>query len=289
MWHVSDHPRQQPRRLGQWSDRRPAQRARDISVQWLSRHRHHPVSRMGVSAAGAFIRASHNYSFNIERNGEAWLLATLRPAVVIDVGANVGDYAAEVLRASPTASVWCFEVVPSTAESCRRRFAGDPRVAVRAVGLSDHAGDVDVRFYPDQQRLSSLTARHDLRYELVQGRVERGDEQFDHEAGDRVDLLKIDAEGVDYEVLLGFEKMLAGGRVAVVQFEYGPLCAETKHLLRDYVEFLGDFGFEVGKLYPESVDFRPYDVWRDEDFRGPNHVAVLKSSGLRPMLEHPRR
>lgn len=51
---------------------------------------------------------------------------------------------------------------------------------------------------------------------------------------------------------------------------------QTSHLA-----FLGDFytlfeahGFAVGKLWPRWVDFHAYSLDVDEDFRGPNYVAV---------------
>ncbi len=39
----------------------------------------------------------------------------------------------------------------------------------------------------------------------------------------------------------------------------------------------------VGKLYPNHVHFRGYDLRRDEDFIGPNFVAVHR--GRRDLLE----
>ena len=47
----------------------------------------------------------------------------------------------------------------------------------------------------------------------------------------------------------------------------------TKDLLRDFYEYLGDFSYVLGKVYPRYVDLRPYSAF-DEDFLGPNYLAV---------------
>ena len=36
-----------------------------------------------------------------------------------------------------------------------------------------------------------------------------------------VDLLKIDVEGAEYDVILGFEEYIEQGNIKIVQFEYG--------------------------------------------------------------------
>jgi hypothetical protein len=52
--------------------------------------------------------------------------------------------------------------------------------------------------------------------------------------------------------------------------------AQSKWLLRDAYQLLGGHGFALGKIYPTYVDFRDYDVARDEDLRGPNYLAVRR-------------
>jgi hypothetical protein len=45
------------------------------------------------------------------------------------------------------------------------------------------------------------------------------------------------------------------------------------HFVKDAYELLEAKGYTVGKLYPDHVDFRAYKL-KDEDFLGPNYVAV---------------
>jgi FkbM family methyltransferase len=58
-----------------------------------------------------------------------------------------------------------------------------------------------------------------------------------------VDILIIDAEGMDPEVLDGAAGMLAAGRVRVLQFEYHSLRAWASRSLREVVAQLGGWGY----------------------------------------------
>ena len=66
--------------------------------------------------------------------------------------------------------------------------------------------------------------------------------------------------------------MFARRAIDVVQFEYGRVSILTRFLLRDFHEFFESRGYAVGKVYPDYVDFRRYDL-ADEDFLGPNYIA----------------
>ena len=92
---------------------------------------------------------------------------------------------------------------------------------------------------------------------------------------ERIDLLKVDVEGAEHLVFDGFGAAMDAGQIDVIQFEYGKVNIITHFLLRDFYDFLETRGYQVGKLFPDHVDFRPYAL-EDEDFLGPNYIAVRK-------------
>src|SRR5262245_12786231 len=54
-----------------------------------------PAGQLLAQFCEIFLQAYKNWNYNIEVNGERWLLkqlAAFKPAVVFDVGANVGDW-----------------------------------------------------------------------------------------------------------------------------------------------------------------------------------------------------
>jgi hypothetical protein len=83
-------------------------------------------------------------------------------------------------------------------------------------------------------------------------------------------------EGAEWDVLEGFANSFMAKKIQMVQFEYGPLNLQTRKLLIDYWKFFTDNDFLVGKLYPEGVAFKTFDM-SDEDFIGPNFIACLNS------------
>jgi hypothetical protein len=44
--------------------------------------------------------------------------------------------------------------------------------------------------------------------------------------------------------------------------------------LIDFYKLLAPLGYTLGKLTPDGVDFKTYGLL-DEDFKGPNYLAVL--------------
>ncbi len=72
-----------------------------------------------------------------------------------------------------------------------------------------------------------------------------------------------------------FAKFGKQKKIAVIQFEYGKINIISHALLRDFYVLLKSYGYEVGKIYPKSVDFSDYNLDK-EDFIGPNFIAVLK-------------
>ena len=88
-----------------------------------------------------------------------------------------------------------------------------------------------------------------------------------------IDLVKIDVEGMERQVLkTDLRTCLARNAIDLVQFEYGRANILNEFLLRDFHAFFEQRGYVVGKLYPNYVDFRGYDL-ADEDFAGPNFLA----------------
>jgi len=100
----------------------------------------------------------------------------------------------------------------------------------------------------------------------------RGDEFLAREGIREADFLKLDVEGAEHLALQGLEEVLRGRRVRFVQFEYGRVNILTRFLLKDFHELFGGYGYVVGKIFPDHVDIRGYELG-DEDFLGPNYLA----------------
>lgn len=247
----------------------------------MMRKRTSRLSRRIASACERLLACYNRIDYAMETNGECALLerlAAFSPRCLFDVGANVGDYARLAAARWPLASVHSFEPVPATYAEFRERTKGEPRIHPHNLALLDRSGETRVKYYPSRSGSSGVyDYPHDAPSEWITIRAQTGDEFCDAAGIDRIDLLKIDVEGAEDSVIRGFERRLKEGRIDLVQFEYGYANIMSKCLLYDYVRWLGGLGYDLGKVMPGGVDFRPYK-FQDEDFRGPNYVAVRRSS-----------
>jgi FkbM family methyltransferase len=237
-----------------------------------------PIGRRVGSKVATLHGLFQNDSGDHAVNGERWLLqqvATDRPAVYLDVGANAGKWAAGALAAAPAAQVHAFEPSPATFAVLARRFGDEPRVHLSQVALGAQA-DASLEMWLDSStgsaRSSAVAPVHDTD-PSVEVAATSGDAYLAQHSIARVDFLKVDVEGYELQVLGGFAESLAAGAIDVVQFEFTEWAAIARVWLADLVELLDEHGYRTGKLFPKSVKWRRYRP-SDEIFYRCNLVAV---------------
>jgi FkbM family methyltransferase len=206
-----------------------------------------------------------------ERNGEVWLIRHLAPRcrVAIDVGANVGAWSACVLDAAPEVRLIAYEPSTSACAAFRRRH--DDRVEFVEAAVADQPGELDFFEEPEAGETSSLVRNARGRRRSV--RVVTLDDELQRLDIDRVDLLKIDAEGYDLHVLRGARRALEAGRIAAVQFEYNASWAGAGSTLAAALALLEGAGFTVHLLRGGGLEPVDYDRY-GEHFSYSNYVAL---------------
>jgi len=251
------------------------------------RVRANPFFRTVARLARQYLKWYGNASYKPHKNGEQWLLTALSAEpvrTVLDVGANVGDWSLLAAAAFPAATIYALEIVPRTAATLRVRTGSVPRIKPFELGLADHTGTMTIRFNPKASAHSTFTDYpHGWEGERIDARVMRGDEFLTREGIRDVDVVKLDVEGAEHLVLRGLADALSERRLRFVQFEYGRVNVLTRFLLKDCYELFARAGYVVGKIYPDYVDFRDYDLG-DEDFLGPNYLACRADEPLIPLL-----
>ncbi len=244
----------------------------------FGKNRGNPVAAAVAKRAEKIVLAYKNFNYDFNTNGEKYFLrdvvAKSNPRVIFDVGANDGEWAALAAQYCPDAEIHAFEIVPSTADICAAKTGSIPRIHLNRIGLSDAPGQIDIRTYDGMTTHASM---HDMRHtdsaRIVSCAVMRGDDYVYANGIAKIDLLKIDVEGAENKVIQGFIESLRAGKIDAIQFEYGRANILSKFLLKDWYDLLAPLGYRIGKLYPDHIDFKPYDL-RDEDFIGPNYIAA---------------
>lgn len=220
-------------------------------------------------------------------NGEYWLLERMLSGaqgtrVLLDVGANLGDWTAkacELCARTEGLTIHAFEPCAGTRRRLAARFEGRREVRVHGRAVSDASGERTFYSSEDGAGTNSLDPLSGPRSESVP--VTTLDEFFRDQSLDSATMVKIDTEGFDLMVLRGAARLLQEGRIEAVQFEYNWRWLINHACLRDVFELIAGRPYALGKLVGEGIEF--YGEWHfelDRFFEG-NYVLVRDGSALR--------
>lgn len=228
-----------------------------------------------------FYNQLENFNYDFKTNGEERVLSILKSMdvkTIFDVGANIGNWSRIAIELFQDAEIHCFEIAPDTFNTLIDNLNGYNRIIFNNIGLSSTAGEVYFNYAGKDSGLTSIEPVLWQATEKIKSYVSTGTQYAVDKNIDRIDLLKIDTESHDFFVLQGFKEFFEQRKIKFVQFEYGRGSIDTKKLLKDHYNFFEKYGFLVGKIYPKYVEFKPYSyaAW-DEDFVGPNYVAINQS------------
>lgn len=215
----------------------------------------------------------------VERAERIFYLEYLREAMtVFDVGANVGELMLLFSRfVGDSGSVHAFE--PSNAAFKRLAIVcdavGSRNVVLNHLALSDKTGFIRLRIYDDElSSFNSQAARplenYGLDFKSVG--VEKApattlDDYCENKKIERIDLLKIDVEGAEFQVLRGARRMLKSKRIACVAFEFGQTTFDMGNKPEEIEAFFKEMNYEIRNI-----------VESDSVFPGRESVAAARYS-----------
>jgi FkbM family methyltransferase len=173
---------------------------------------------------------------------------------ILDVGAHIGESALKFITAFPDATIHSFEPVTSTFDLLRHSVSGYANIHCHQLALGRAAGSAPI--YLTQHSSMSSLARPDVIVAEETVRVTTVHDFVTENALSHIDLLKIDAEGLDLEVLHGATTVLEEGRVSFVLAEVAFQRLQRGHVLFDDVrDFLVDRGFSVFGIYDQQLEW----------------------------------
>ncbi|HSW83541.1 MAG TPA: FkbM family methyltransferase [Usitatibacter sp.] len=176
----------------------------------------------------------------------AMACALARRRVAVDVGANVGLWSRRLVQSF--AVVHAFEPLKAARSCFLRNVVG---ASLHPEALGDRNGTVAIRQKPTGEGSTTTLKTHVVR-DSAAGETDL--RTLDSFGFDDVDLVKIDAEGFDYFVLVGAEETIRKWRPAIV-FEAKPGVSEKRYGVADDApcEWLEARGYAV--RYEERGNF----------------------------------
>lgn len=247
----------------------------------LKRNTHNPFFKILAGLGRSMNRLYENRNHDVHSNGELTVLKKLsriKPTVIFDGGANVGDYCCLANEIIPECKIYAFEPVESTYQELVKNIYNIQNIVPIKKGLFKENCTSVMNLFNSNEHSSlydiqglKTASDHTQQIELV-----CGDDFIKENNITSIDLLKLDVEGAEFDALIGFKNAIQHGNIKMVQFEYGYINISTKILLLDFYNFFEGNGYIVGKVFPKLVEFRPY-AFKFEDFIGPNFIAVKKT------------
>jgi len=206
----------------------------------------------------------HRILFKIERTcaewqGKGWGGATTRqevnslkkiltmPTLVIDIGANIGDYTAALQKKFGDVEIHLFEPAKVNYDKLLNRFGGS-NVIVNQNALADK--NIVAKLYSPGTTMASLTQRPMPGFDSYEEvAVITFESYWKQKLNSRdIDLIKMDVEGHEMDVLHGMGDAIL--KTKVIQFEFGGCNIDTKTYFRDFFIFFEKFNFRVFRITP---------------------------------------
>lgn len=194
-----------------------------------------------------------------------WLLQDMQVDLVIDVGANEGQFGRRLRAGGYAGRIVSFEPVAAVAERLRQRTADDPKWDVHqlALGEEDVSASIHVATSASASKINSLLPASDFgarwspglrETEEQQVEVRRLDGLWDHIAGGptapRV-FLKMDTQGFDLPAFRGANGVL--DQIVAMQSEVAfiPLY-DGMPRISEQLAVYEEAGFETSGIFPVS-------------------------------------
>ena len=177
--------------------------------------------------------------------------------LVLDIGANVGDFTAMIRQLEPRSRVIAVEPSARVRAKLSARFAADPCVRVEDYALSDKVGTATLNVAPDLSEMSSLLTPKALTTEPETVDTTTLDALVD----EPVRLLKLDVQGHELAVLNGAAKVLDATDALLMEVIFESLY-EGDTMFGSIDRVIRDAGFMLAGI-TEAHRYEERAVWAD--------------------------
>lgn len=222
--------------------------------------------RGGLIARNTTFMVSRPYSEGGVKRQFVKQLESRNVNVVLDVGANAGQYGNDLRRAAYTGRIISFEPLPAPFSQLERNASKDPLWECRQCALGDTEGTITINVAGNAGASSSILPMLKSHQEAFPPANYIGTEEVPIRCLDTVAseilgstdqfFLKIDVQGFEKQVLAG-AKSTVDDRCAGMQLELSFLpLYEGSMLAREALDLVESFGFTLMGLMPGFADPR---------------------------------
>lgn len=187
-------------------------------------------------------------------------LRHLKPDLVIDVGANRGQFALLARHLWPNARIASFEPLPDAGATCRSAMAGDEGFTFfdAAVASASGTSTINVTSEDDSSSLLPLGEEHQRLYgskvaAKLTVRMDRMAAFIESSSCPESCLMKIDTQGYELEVLKGSEELFPRVSHIYAELSFVELYA-GQPLASEVISYLDTKGYELTGVFNTALD-----------------------------------
>ncbi len=199
-----------------------------------------------------------------------------RGEVAVDIGAHIGHYSIVLSRlVGPEGKVYAFEPCKENYDLLSRNMKanGCTNVVIEQKAVSSKSDVIKMRGWAVESDLSPASeGAEGARYDVEAIRLD------DYMKQGRIDFVKIDIEGHEYEALKGAEALLGRSKSAKMISEFYPrLLRENGIAPEEYLKFLVDHGFRLFEITQDADVLKPIPDTAGfaKSLEGPDAIADL--------------
>ena len=209
-------------------------------------------------------RYDNDCNADIKTNGEKALIQRIVKltdidSVIVDVGANVGDYSSLIVKEGYRGKLFIVDPLEKNIKQIKEMLQNVSNLIFCQFALSDDVKKAKL-FVNEDQVLSGHDSLFDMRAigysDKVSSRyvdVTTLDKLMaDYEIG-KIDFVKIDVEGNEYAVLKGCNTLLSSGSIDFIQIEFGHAARAARVYLYDIVNFMRSLSYELYVIKPGGL------------------------------------
>jgi FkbM family methyltransferase len=183
-----------------------------------------------------------------DKNGENFIVDKLSPKCsnILDIGANKGEWTEYFLERNSSVNAILYDPSVQAYNYLKEKFKNTKNVQIIKKAVSDSPGNATFYEEPDLGETSSLVGSFSNKQsKTTVVEVSTIDLELERQNIQKVDYLKIDAEGYDFHVLKGATESLSKRKITYLQFEYNMPWAYAGTTLINAINFLESHNYEV--------------------------------------------
>ena len=249
-----------------------AKRLAQSSIRACSRLFATPATEVLLTGAAAYMNAicglGWSPSLELEARNAAACIARGHEYAVIDAGANIGSWTSLFHKHVAGRNGTIYALEPQPAAAARIRALNLECCEVLELALGEHPGRATFYTGGPLDTLGSLFDRNDT---YGRGRacnsfevdVVRIDDFVQMRGIERIDFLKMDVEGAEYQALKGATECLRNRRIRALSFEFGTSNVNSRVFFREIYDLLAGSGFVIFRVTPAGR-LRPVSAYSED-------------------------